>query len=406
MGWAFRVGAAASILLHSCSFTSTTEVTLPALDASKTMTANALIVQTDYWRGLDSPIKVIRGSGEGAAVGAGGYLYSTVAIFDPITIIFMILLAPIGIPVSAAVGAGLAHSEEEVDAAVGAFKRTAQDTALLGSIDRRFVKALEKGSADHWACVGVASKAEQEPCTGYTPVARLNLRPAFFLQSEGAFDPDIELFGSVVGSVSMDQSLSDAGVDVVLEAKWAYHEELGTFFALAEDDASLLRRKLDSILDRFATRIAEDLYLTPLPEVIVGKEKPFGLSFTETPQGVVVRVKQGFDLTSLATHGVVRPTSRSFGERCWIDAVEKKPTGHSHGTLPINRNVIVKAGRALVVVSCITHRGSINEKLEHHNIEISVEPGVVYVTDGRTYETCWENIGLMLSAPYNMAECQ
>ncbi len=95
---------------------------------------------------------------------------------------------------------------------------------------------------------------------------------------------------------SVDHAGDDAETDVVLEAKWAYREKLGDFFVLAKDDAALLRRKLEDILDRFAGRIAKDLYLKPRPENIVSKEKAPALSFIDVPSGVIVRVEQGSDL--------------------------------------------------------------------------------------------------------------
>ena len=382
MGLPFRVCATASLLILAVSCTTTTEITLPTLDASETMTTRALVVQAEYWQGFDAPSNVIRGSGEGATRAMGEYMQSA---GPDGSILLMFVLAPIALPIAASVGAGMAHSEEEVDAAVSAFQEIGQDRELLASIDRRFIEALDEPTAEPWACIEAVSEASPQPCRGYTPVARLSIRPVFRLQVEGEYSPEIHLFGDVVASLSIEFAALNSGTDVVLEAKWAYYEQLGEFFDLAKDDATLLRSKLDDILDRFATRIAEDLYLDPRSKTISRKRKPDGFSFIDVPEGVVVRIAQGTDVPSITTHGEVWPHGGGWSEKCWIVSIDGKPTGHSYSTNRFDREVTVKAGRVKLDVSCVRHRGSINEKLEHHSIEIPVESGASYATDGRDY---------------------
>lgn len=374
----FRVCVAAGVVLLAGSCAAMTEVTLPALDASETREAEALVVQADYVRGFNAPDGVVRGAGEGALSGMGYYLDGIASSGNGA--ILVIVLAPILLPLSAAIGAEMAHSKEEVDYAVDSFNRVGQDKELLASIDRRFIAALGIDAAKQWACIEAASVATGEPCSGETPTARLALRPAFGLKVVGKYDPDIHFFGDVVAVASVEHAPPDANSDAVVEAKWVYREELGEFFELAKDDAALLRGKLDDILDRFAARIAEDLYSAPRPETFVRQE---------IPEGVVVRVSQGSDLSSMATHGLVVPShNRSFDESCWINAVDGKATGYDRSAATSYRAVMVKAGSARLDMSCViyTHRSSIDEKLEYFSIEISVEPGAVYETDGRTYK--------------------
>lgn len=378
MGIPFRVCVAAGVVLLAGSCATKTEIILPALDASKTTEAETLVVQADYVHGFSAPDRVVRGAGKGALSGMGDYLVATFGPGGGGIILF--ILAPIGLPVSAAIGADMAHSKDEVDYAVAAFNVVGQDKELLASIDRRFVAALDIDAAKQWACIEAASVATGELCSGESPTARLALRPAFGLRAAGKYDPDIHFFGDVVAVVSMEHATPDAKSDAVVEAKWVYREELGKFFELAKDDAALLRSKLEDILDRFAVRIAEDLYSAPRSETFVRQE---------IPEGVVVRVSQGSDLSSMATHGKVVPShDRSFDENCWINAVDGKATGYDRGTATSYRAVMVKAGSARLDMSCIiyTHRSSIDEKLEYFSIEISVEPGAIYVTDGRTYK--------------------
>ena len=69
----YRVCVAASIVLLASSCATRTTI-LPALDASKTTKAKALVVQADHVRGFNSPIKIVRGSGEGAKEGMRYYV--------------------------------------------------------------------------------------------------------------------------------------------------------------------------------------------------------------------------------------------------------------------------------------------------------------------------------------------
>jgi len=288
----FRGCVAVGIVLLAVSCT-TTRVTLPALDASVTTEAEALVVYTDadYVGGIHAPRSVvIRGSGKGAMQGMGDYISG---IFEgrEVGLIFGILLAPILLPVSAIIGASLAHPKDEVDAAAHAFKLVGQDKELLTSIDRRFVEALNTDTTKQWVCVEALSAAAAEPCSGETLTARLELRPIFGLNLKGKYDPDITFTGSVSAFVSMEDVTSDAESGVEVYAKWVYREELGDYFELAKFDADLLRDKIEIILDRFADRIADDLYLAPGITIFVEKTELFqNTAKPEIPEGVVVRV--------------------------------------------------------------------------------------------------------------------
>ena len=286
MGWLCRIGAAASLLSFAASCATTTEITLHPLDASKTMAAEALVVQSSYTGGFRAPPGIVRGAGEGAGAGMGGYMSGGEG-----APLFALLLAPIGFPISGAIGASMAHSKEEVDAAVAAFERVGQDKELLASIERRFIEALGIDTKGKWACIEATSENTQEPCPGYAPVAHLKLRLAFGFRANGKFDPDIHFHGNVVALASVDHAGLDTETDAVVRAKWAYREELGPFFALTDDDAALLRGKLEEILERFARRIASDLYLAPRLETITRKEEYSGRSYIEIPESVVARIQ-------------------------------------------------------------------------------------------------------------------
>jgi hypothetical protein len=69
----------------------------------------------------------------------------------------------------------------------------------------------------------------------------------------------------------------------------AYHEELGDFFDLTENNAALLKQELREIIGRFAESIVEDLFVNPHQDVMLRTEFG-GLSGASIPQGIVVRV--------------------------------------------------------------------------------------------------------------------
>jgi hypothetical protein len=113
--------------------------------------------------------------------------------------------------------------------------------------------------------------ATEEPCSGETLTARLELLPIFKLGMKGEYDPDITFIGSVRVFASIGNATSDAISGVEVFAKWDYREELGDYFELAKDNAALLRGNIERILDRFAEKIAEDLYVAPRATIIVRK---------------------------------------------------------------------------------------------------------------------------------------
>jgi hypothetical protein len=284
------MGAAASLLSFAASCATTTEIALPALDASNIMMAEALVVQSSYTGEFRSSRGMVLGAGEGAATAMGGYLGGELSGSEGAAL-FGIFWAPIALPISAVVGASMALTKEEVDAAVAAYERVGQDKVLLASLERKFIEALGTDTKGQWTCIEPTFEKTPEPCPGYTSVARLTLRPTFEFQAVGKYDPDIHLSGYVVALASVDHAELHAGTDTVVRATWAYREELGSFFTLTDDDAALLRSKVKEILEKFATCIAKDLFLAPNQETIIRKEEFSGKSYIEIPESVVARIQ-------------------------------------------------------------------------------------------------------------------
>ena len=296
----YRVCVVAGIVLLAVSC-STTRVILPALDASVTTEAEALVVYTDYERGFKVRFKVVRGAGAGASLAAGETLKagfsgggggSCSGELCGGAYVFVAAATLIALPFTATTGAIMAHSKDEVDAAARAFNLVGQHNELLTSIGRRFVEALDTDTTKHWSCIEATSVAQEEPCSGETLTARLELRPFFKLIAEGTYDPDIIISANVRAFASMENATYKSSADnFKVYAKWEYREELGDYFDLAKDNAALLRGKIERILDRFAEKIAEDLYVAPRATIIVRKRNRHkNTNVLEMPEGVVVRV--------------------------------------------------------------------------------------------------------------------
>jgi hypothetical protein len=238
-----------------------TETTLPAIDLSQTKQASALVVEGKPQQGFKGPDGVVRGRVAGAGLGAGATLGAAfLSGPNPMNLIAV----PIVLPVMTVAGAVMAHSAEDVDAAIAAFREVGQDEALIKSLDQRFLEALGAYAPGQWNCTAAVSAGAD--CAGHGPTVRIELQPVFTIASDGNFNPDIRFAGAVTAIVTMDSPGPDAGPLRLLEAKWVHRQELGSFFDLTDNGGALLRRKLETILDRFAVQIANDLYLAPRPQ--------------------------------------------------------------------------------------------------------------------------------------------
>lgn len=254
------------------------EISLPAIDTSELAAADALIVLSQSTSDFASPASVTRGFEEGAEAAMKGYIDdgSRGALLPSL------LLAPIALPTAAAIGASKAHSAMEVDAALAAFQRVSEDNALLTSISDRFVAELSRVSDKKWKCVTTITPAQDDGCTRSDSYVAIILVPNFSLTHRGSFDPEISLLGSVaLIALAPDGTLQ-------LRAEWRYFGRLGTLFALAENDASLLREKIKAVLDEFAVSMVEDMFLKPRPEPLRFRRGPSYLNVIP-PKEVVWR---------------------------------------------------------------------------------------------------------------------
>lgn len=318
-----RTGVAVSGMMLAAACAKETAVTLPALDAAQTRTMAALVVQIDSPEGFGAPDGVIRGGGQGAAAGMGGYMGGVMQSSGDGALLGL-LLAPIALPVAAAIGAAKAHSAEEVDAAMTAFRTVGQDERLLESLDRRFMEALGDRAAGQWGCAAAASTAAEEPCAGHLQVARIRLHPVFRIRPVGNWNPDIHFSGEVTAVVTLEDAASDEAPEVLLEAKWAHRRKLGSFFDLAQDGALPLHRQLEAIVDSFAAHIAADLYLAPRPQRL-RRLQTGSQTRIVPPDWDFVRIEQSPDETAPADGAV--PAN--------ADAADGKPTETAAAPMPV-----------------------------------------------------------------------
>lgn len=264
--------ACASLVLLAAACSN--QATLPALDTSEMRLAEALVVRSDPVQGFAAPDGIYQGAGEGA-IGGMGEMMGAALVYGPVAL----LLAPVLLPVGAAVGAAKAHSPDEIDASVAAFHSVVGDQKRLTSLDRKFLESLGEDAARQWNCLEAASLTVEDTCSGSQSFARITLRPIFIIGSEGNYDPEIYFFGEISALLSMDGAASNARMGKIVETKWAYEEKLGSFFELAKDDGAILRQKLDDIVERFADRIASDLYVNPRPQDLYQIEVAYGDGF-------------------------------------------------------------------------------------------------------------------------------
>lgn len=257
------IGAIAGCMLAAACARGT-ETTLPAIDLSQTKQASALVVEGKPQQGFEGPDGVVKGHAAGAGLGAG-VAVGALFLSSPATLIMAPIALPM-LPAAVVVGAVKAHSVDDVDAAMTAFREVGQDEALLTSLDGRFLEALGEYGPWQWNCVAAVSMQTEAPCADRGPIARIEFLPVFAIWSDGNFNPDIHFVGEVTAIVTLESLEPGTPPVRLLEAKWAHRQELGPFFGLAEDGGALLRRRLETILDRFAVHIANDLYLAPRPQ--------------------------------------------------------------------------------------------------------------------------------------------
>ena len=223
----------------------------------------------------------------------------------------------------------MAHSEEEIQAARASLYSVLHEDGQATVQERKFIEALGGFARSRWDCVQANSISIETGCQPDGTTTLILLEPIFRFAQKGEFNPDVLFDGRILVTVSIDYADGALAVaEPLLKAKWAYHEELGTFFKLAENDGSLFRKKLDLITDRFAHKIAKDMYLNPQAEHLKSVQKFGGATHLEYPEAMVVRIDQGTQVVSARTHGNVMagPLGRTT-QICWIEALNGKRTG-------------------------------------------------------------------------------
>jgi hypothetical protein len=368
-----------AVALSACA--TRTEITHPPMDPAELLAADALIVQTDAARGARAPDKVVRGAGEGAATGMLYYMGGTLSAGGDGALLGL-LLAPVGLPIAAIVGASSAHSAEEVDAARDAFTMLGNDTEFMATLEGRFLKALGGRTQDAWSCVAAISEVEGEPCPDAADPVELTLRPSFVTAASGRYSPDIHI--AVTIEAVAHRVPRDGAPREVAGARWTTHSYLGEYFDLAANDAALMRSKLAELMDRFAQRIAFDMIRAPRAETVIRVDNPNGRWAYDVPEGQIARVEQGVGLVSPATHATLLASGSDSFAKCWITSVNGEPTGQSAETPPLGRKASVKAGVVTVAATCESTTLLEGITQREHQRTFDAQAGAAYRLDPET----------------------
>jgi hypothetical protein len=335
-----------------------------------------MIIDTDLWSGFDFRSQyVARGASEGA--GASLEMYGDIMMTHEGSFFLGAILAPVLVPAVAIAGASLARSEQEVDAALAAFKSVGRDEALFRSLDERVLARTLAAGDLRYLCLTSTPPSSDLSCAWKETSPRLRLRPEFTVIGRGDFEPEILLLARVTGSFS--GSMIAPG-----DVRWSYRKNLGDFFELARNDGELLRQEIEVALNLFASKISDDVFLNPSAQsVVLRKEKPYLSSSALVPEGVVLRVEQASVLASSLTHATLYPIS-DLEQSCSIVSVDGAgsfPTSSFNYGPPWQ----IAAGERLVKLSCLQHPFFGTHSYETRELSLVVEAGKSYATDGTTY---------------------
>lgn len=387
--------SAACMLAVGCASTQT--VTLPAPDPEMLDKADAVVVSAGGRGALNRPEGIVRGAGEGAGVavgdwagGAGGVPYSG----DPAAGAAAVALWLVAFPLVAAIGAGRAHSAEEVDAAKQTFASIARDPALLPSLEPRVAEAIRRKAPNRWSCVAARSEDTADPCADAEAPATLEIRASYAPWMEGRYDPDVAIGAMVEATLT-----SPSGE--IHTMRWRYDTAPRAFFDLTARGGAPLRQEIETMLDRLAQTIARELVVDPKPETVevwaggmefefTGPEYRQANAPAETSPGVVRRMHPA-EPTPFALERALKATV--VGERdawglgaCRIAEVDGRPPR------PPLANTMLLPGKSSIATAApgehsftIRCPGAGEKNWQPREITAAVEAGRVYCTDGESF---------------------
>jgi len=154
-----RLTVIAALLVSACS--SSERITLPAAELTAYADTDAVVVMSAHHSHLAPPGGILHDKGKDATTAMGDWTGELRgAGGDPLTLAIFIL----GLPVAAAIGAGLVHSEQEIAAADTALRDVAADEALFASLGERVAKRLRAAVPARWRCADTIAPEGHDPC--------------------------------------------------------------------------------------------------------------------------------------------------------------------------------------------------------------------------------------------------
>jgi len=206
----------------------------------------------------------LTGAGQGAAI---GFLTGAVAcaggpLLCGLGVVAGAAFAVVGAPIGAIVGAARAHSAQDVriaDASLRAALGQLRPSAMLR--DKIVAAAREKTRYDLRPEEAPLGKAQQD-LNGHDLASVMELAVSQIeLVSAGRIDPESSLM--IIAEIRLKDRASGAEL---YQRKWAYLGKQQKYFDMAAQNGALLRRELQTGIDRLADRIVFDLLITSAPE--------------------------------------------------------------------------------------------------------------------------------------------
>lgn len=245
-----------------------------------------ILVEVSGKRRLRIPDKdPVAGKGEGAAYGAkkgagtvfvGGTYIGARLGCDPGWTAFWILTCPAGIAAGAAAGAVAAIPSAAVGAAIGSHKAQSEERVAKTTAD--FSRIMKDTNIREDLRRLVVSEIEEQTTTVVVDLNAMGAtRSAMTLTlivEQAAISMKGRLQPALYIEISTKAKLRKPyRVASVYERSWQYYAEIGDYFQLMERDGAALRRAIDVSLERMATEIVIDLFLSDEPERLAPGER-------------------------------------------------------------------------------------------------------------------------------------
>ena len=226
---------------------------------------DALVISSTFKSHLNRQ-EPVRGAGAGASAAAGDWFYGGLeelsgsggGIDGGVGYVLALIVTT---PIAAAVGAARARSGDEVDDAAKIYKTVPSQPESQRSLAERIAHKVRDAAPMRWTCVEAATPTQQTPCPNATTPLTLSVETKVLTgEWDGRIDPDFSMNFYI--EAELGRRASEPFV-----MRWRYIGEKESYFDLAKKDGSLLKQRIDALLNEFATAVARDAILDPKPYV-------------------------------------------------------------------------------------------------------------------------------------------